>query len=289
MKNFTTILSVLLVLSSFQLFAQSQGSISGHIFNANDSLSIPGAHVLIQTGQKKYWASTDINGHFKIKPIEPGAYSVLVTFAGLDSMRISNVLVTPGLDTYLKKKYLSNRTLGEVEIIWKEDLIDEDGKNIIKVDAKTLDVLPTRGNLKMVLRYMSSDYFVSERTQEVHYRGSRAGTSAYYIDGMRVDDMRLPGMGVGSMQIYGGGVPAMYGDFTGGVIVVETKSYNDWLQEKNARNAYVKYTDAPKHITVKEENKEEKASDEANEEQKEEKNEKQEEEKNESEGGNESH
>jgi hypothetical protein len=41
------------------------------------------------------------------------------------------------------------------------------------------------------------------------------------------------------MQVYTGGVPAKYGDTTGGVIVVETKSYleeyNEKLRQEEAR------------------------------------------------------
>jgi hypothetical protein len=32
------------------------------------------------------------------------------------------------------------------------------------------------------------------------------------------------------MTVYAGGIPARYGDFTGGVIVVETMGYFDWLK-----------------------------------------------------------
>lgn len=252
---FTVAFAALLTLSCFNVSAQTSGSISGYVYNQNDSLSIPGAYVIIETGQKKYWATTDAQGFFRIKPVEPGTYSVLITYSGLDSLKINNIGVTSSLDTYIKKVYLSSRMLTTTVITYKEDLIDEDGGSIIKMDHIMLDALPQKGDMLAVLKYVSSDYFVSERTNEVHFRGSRAGTSAYYIDGMRVEGMTLPGMGVGSMQVYSGGVPARFGDFTGGVIEVETKSYNDGLQEQMVRYHYVRLTDAPKYETVKKEEK----------------------------------
>ena len=42
--------------------------------------------------------------------------------------------------------------------------------------------------------------------------------------------MGIPGIAVGSVKVYTGGIPAAYGDVTGGVIVVETKSYFDYAQ-----------------------------------------------------------
>lgn len=228
------------------------GSISGYVYNDNDSASIPGAHIIIDTGQKKYWAVSDNNGFFKIKPVEPGTYSALFSFSGLDSLKISNIKVTSDLDTYLKKIYMTSRNLPLVVIKFDYGLIDEDGGMITKVDALTMKKLPTRGDMKTVLSYMSTDYFVSERSQQVLFRGSREGASAYYIDGIRVEGMVLPGMGVGYMQVYSGGVPARFGDFTGGVVEVETKSYNDCVEERKSIDLYLKITEAPAIVTLPE-------------------------------------
>ena len=140
---------------------------------------------------------------------------------------------------------MDSRNLQITEIVYDLGLIDEDGGMLTKMDHKQLEALPIKGDIKMVLKYTSSDYYVNENTRQVYFRGSRAGTSAYYIDGIRVEDMKLPGMGVGSVMIYSGGVPAQFGDFTGGVIVVETKSYNDCLEEREAMKRYLEYTDAP--------------------------------------------
>ena len=251
----------ILFIGAFCLFAlninaQDLGSVSGYVYNSNDSTSIPGANVFIKTGQKTIGTVTDSKGHFKLKPIDPGAYTIIISYVGLDTIFIKGVKVTANLDTYLKKNYLSSKNLKGVEITFDLGLIDEDGATIISMDAKDLVLLPTKGDMKMVLRYTSSDYYVSERTQKVYFRGSRSGASAYYIDGMRVDEMMLPGRGVGSMQIYSGGVPAKYGDFTGGVIAVETKSYNDCLEEQDALQRYIALTDAPTIVDMPKETKE---------------------------------
>jgi len=39
--------------------------------------------------------------------------------------------------------------------------------------------------------------------------------------------VNIPGTSIGGVSVYAGGVPAKYGDTTGGVIIMETKSYFD--------------------------------------------------------------
>ena len=46
-------------------------------------------------------------------------------------------------------------------------------------------------------------------------------------------DANIPGLAIGSVKVYTGGVPARYGDFTGGCIVIETQSYFNWLSSLN--------------------------------------------------------
>ena len=44
-------------------------------------------------------------------------------------------------------------------------------------------------------------------------------------------EIGIPGLAVGSIKVYTGGIPSNYGDVTGGVIVVETTSYFDLAQK----------------------------------------------------------
>jgi outer membrane receptor protein involved in Fe transport len=44
----------------------------------------------------------------------------------------------------------------------------------------------------------------------------------------------IPSLAIGSLEIYTGGIPAKYGDVTGGVIMMTTKGYFDILNERRA-------------------------------------------------------
>ena len=68
---------------------------------------------------------------------------------------------------------------------------------------------------------------------ELYFRGSRSDASGFYIDGVKMqgDLANIPSSAIGSITAYTGGVPAKYGDATGGIVVIETKSYFDLLRQ----------------------------------------------------------
>ena len=43
----------------------------------------------------------------------------------------------------------------------------------------------------------------------------------------------VPNEAINSFSVYTGGVPAKYGDVTGGIVAIETKSYFDLYQQHN--------------------------------------------------------
>lgn len=74
---------------------------------------------------------------------------------------------------------------------------------------------------------LSAGAYQSDSGKPTQFRGARADATLYMIDGMRIigNNPYLIRNSIDEMQIYTGGVPAKYGDVTGGVIVIETKGY----------------------------------------------------------------
>ena len=67
------------------------------------------------------------------------------------------------------------------------------------------------------------------------FRGSREGSMAYYVDGVKVTGKLsgVPTFGIRSISVYTGALPARYGDVTGGVVVIDTKTYQEeWARRK---------------------------------------------------------
>lgn len=65
-------------------------------------------------------------------------------------------------------------------------------------------------------------YLNTESINSVNVRGGRTDGNSYYVDGVRVRGIDVPNSMVNSTQIITGGIPANYGDVTGGVISVTT-------------------------------------------------------------------
>jgi hypothetical protein len=82
-------------------------------------------------------------------------------------------------------------------------------------------------------------YLNAESINSVHVRGGRNDGNSYYVDGVRVRGIDVPNAMVNSTHIITGGIPANYGDVTGGVISVTTG---------NTSRAYV----APSYSTRRE-------------------------------------
>jgi len=149
------------------------------------------------------------------------------------------VVVYPDKITFLENTYLNLNagvTLKCPTIVgYKEKLIDPENTSKIDIGHAQLEQIPDSKSISSIIRTFFTDVKVSDNGEEVYFRGSRNGDAVYYVDGVKLMDNKLhvPGNSISSMTVYTGGVPAKYGDFTGGVVVVETQSYSSWLSQKN--------------------------------------------------------
>lgn len=239
MKTFALILA-LLISFSFS-FAQTTGSLSGHVYTDEKKESpLPGAQVYVETQSGKIGTVTDANGHFIIKPLNAGNYNLIVAFVGFEGIELENIDVVGDFDTDIGSLFLKAGINMDTCVIvrqrYKEPLINKNGGNIEIMNTKDINHHPDRGNLVSIVESMSS-FYVSEN-REVFFRGSRSNMTAYIIDGVRVNSLEgVPRFAIGKMTVYAGGIPARYGDFTGGVVVVETLSHSDWMAIQRAKES----------------------------------------------------
>ena len=72
--------------------------------------------------------------------------------------------------------------------------------------------------------------------KNLYIRGSRQGSTGYYIDGNKImSSAEVPGIGIAGIEVITGGVPAEYGDCTGGVVIITTKEYKMEMRRKEMR------------------------------------------------------
>ena len=204
-------------------FAQT-GTLKGVITDAMSGESIPFANVVAErNGNQIGGTTTDFDGNYTIKPLEPGSYTVKATFVGYGTVEITGVIISANKITDQNIKLQEGIAIGEVQIIeYKKPLLDKDNLSGETKTAEEIVALPTRSVASVAAT--TAGIYQRDEGDGVNIRGSRGDATEYYIDGIKVrGSMGVPTSGIEQITVITGGVPAKYGDATGGIISVTTK------------------------------------------------------------------
>ena len=234
MKTYFYLIAIALITVPAMNCAQTgPGEIKGKVFN---DLVEPEPYIEVWVdiaGSNQLKTETDENGKFTLKPLFPGTYVVYATGFGYDTTIIRKVKVTADKITYLNDIDIAAAVVKEREA----PLLEKDDPGLHRMDAQTIKALPIRYDAAAMIQSMTPEIKKGDNG-ELYFKGARNGTSVYYVDGIKLTGAlaNLPARSYASIQVYTGGVPAKYGDTTGGVVAIETQSYFSlWRQEKNRR------------------------------------------------------
>jgi hypothetical protein len=215
------------------------GEIHGRILDA-DSVPLYMASAVALRGDQLVGATADEQGRFVLKPLQPGIYTVRVSYVGKVAHEEVNVRVNPDKITRLGSITLkSNTDLIGIEVVynrWEPPLIDPEEPSKLTLVASQFEDNPLRKNPVALIASSSPDIYKAPNSEELYFRGSRSDAMAYFVDGVKVPG-RLSGVppaSIASITMYTGGLPARYGDVTGGVVAIETKSYFDLYMQSKA-------------------------------------------------------
>ena len=136
---------VALVCFSTFAFAQT-GTLKGVISDLMTGEPIPFANVVIEKGGNQLaGTTTDFDGKYTIKPIEPGNYNIKATFVGYQTVEITGVIISSNKITFQDLKLQEGVALGEIKIIeYKKPLLDQDNLSGETKTAEEIVALPTR-------------------------------------------------------------------------------------------------------------------------------------------------
>lgn len=217
-------LLVLLLAANAALLAQS-GALQGKVIDKATKEPIPFTNIIIESkGTQAGGAASDIDGKYTIKPITPGTYDVKASFLGYKPVQITGIPVRSGMIEYLNIELESTAVQVEGVTItkYKVPLIDKD-KTVsgATVTSEEISKMPSRSADAVA----TSVGGVFSRDGEVgNIRGQRTDGNVTYIDGIRVrGNANLPESAIEQVSVILGGVPAQYGDATGGIINITTK------------------------------------------------------------------
>lgn len=223
MKRKGYFLAVILTLLSLSIFGQGgTGTLKAVVKNATTGETLPFVPVLLEQGGAQVRSGlTDINGEVEIKPLNPGQYDVVAKFIGFQPVKINGVIMSAGKITELDINLTpTSKELPTVEITYEPPLID-DYVGTTKTRQEIVN-LPTR-NINSVAA-TTAGVTQQDEGKSINVRGSRDDATFYFIDGVKVrGSINIPQQGIEQIQVITGGVPAMYGDLTGGVISITTR------------------------------------------------------------------
>lgn len=212
------------------------GTISGYVYESDSATIIPFAKLWVETESGKRYTKADLDGKYKIDALKPGVYNLTATAMNFDTLTIAEIRVNPdGITTVNMPVPVDSKVLGPVIIVYTPPMINKDTPRLL-IDVQDIENSPYVRDPKGLLVGTSSEVNQVEGTSDIIIRGSRPGDAIFYIDGVKANDMTsVPGVAIQGLEAYTGGIPAKYGDTTGGVVVLETKSYFDLYYAWKAR------------------------------------------------------
>ena len=211
------------VLITAVAFAQT-GTLKGTVLDGLSGEVIPFANVIIErNGTQTAGTTTDFDGKFTIKPIEPGTYTVKATFVGYQTFVMTGIIISANKITFQDLKLSSGIQKGEVVIVeYKKPLIDQDNITGETKTAEEIVAMPTRSVASVAAT--TAGIYQRDEGESLNVRGSRSDATDYYIDGIKVrGTLGVPQSAIEQITVMTGGLPAQYGDATAGIISITTK------------------------------------------------------------------
>ncbi|MFY8185329.1 MAG: carboxypeptidase regulatory-like domain-containing protein [Bacteroidia bacterium] len=233
-----------LVLTAIGIAQNTTGEIKGLVTDDQHNPAIGAEIKALQGGVLIKNAIADIDGKYTLKPLQPGQYEVLISFTGFKTNRYIKVSVEVEEASYLDSEMEINTLIGFDVVAdkpWEKSIVDVSYVTMHKLSLEQLNQMAvSKGDVKGMIANISSDIIVTDNG-EIFSRGSRAGSSKYYVDGDVLPfGTEVTGMAIQNLSVITGGIPAQYGDGTGAVIVVNTRDYFSGIAEKNISNSKFK-------------------------------------------------
>lgn len=221
MKNLLSLLFFVVMFSS--MHAQT-GEITGFVTDPSTDSAIQYASILAFNNTQFLTTITDHKGLYYIKPAPPGNYTLHVYYQG-DTAIVQNIVVNGNSTVEVNVDFTVAHMLGPVDIITHDiPLIDrfnpDPGSSLSSVQ---IDESPAISITAMLETF--DDVYIDNGAIQI--RAARPEATKVIIDGMPLMQPRIdiPMSSIAKLEVLSGSIPARYGDFIGGVIVIETKGY----------------------------------------------------------------
>lgn len=202
------------------------GTIQGRILDIDTKEPIPFANVAIFSGGSLLTGATsDFDGRYAVRSLTPGSYSVRASFIGYQTKEVAGVIVRADQITFENIELQATaEVLDAVEVVeYRVPLISKDQTTSgATLTAEEIEKMPNR-SAQSIATTVGGVYSDADGGS-ISIRGQRTDGTVYYIDGMRVlGSANMPESSIEQVQVILGGVPARFGDATGGIISLTTR------------------------------------------------------------------
>lgn len=170
--------------------------------------------------------STDSDGRVGFPTLAPGEYTLKASKDGYSDQELTNLQLSNGLNAEQELTFRVTKTK-EVIItgVAKKGPISLVGSENSK---STKDLLT--GGQRGIGALVATNSAVVSTSQGISVRGTRADGNGTYIDGVRaIGGGSVGTLGTEAVSVNIGGIPAMYGDLTGGAFSYTTRSASEKL------------------------------------------------------------
>jgi hypothetical protein len=209
------------------LFAQL-GEISGRCIDYLNKEPVP--FVVIQLHRSEQFqeaTQTDSFGVFSFSGLQPGSYRIIATYTGKHP-DTTDITLSRGSSAFREIRMADNEL---PPVIVRTPLISKDDEVVTVTTVTSEEIIQSAASDPISTAVRQSPYVKDSDGDpgRLHVAGSRDNAVAYYVDGVRViGSFNMPRRSISEINFYTLGIPARYGDVTGGVVEIWTKSYMDF-------------------------------------------------------------
>lgn len=220
------LLTIAVVLASTMLVFSQAGSLKGKVTNKENKEPIPFANIVVESsGQMVTGGTTDFQGEYHIRPINPGTYDLTISYVGFEPQKVTGIIIRSGQVVFYNIEMIPTQTVMTTFVVteYVVPLIDADQtQSGATLTSEEIKKMPGRSAASVAATV--GGVFADENGNIGGIRGQRSSGTVTYVDGVRVrGSSGVPQAAIDQVTVITGGLPAMYGDATGGIINITTK------------------------------------------------------------------
>jgi hypothetical protein len=181
--------------------------------------------------------ASNLDGVCFFRALNPGNYTVEVQMSNYKRYVKTGIIVNAGQTSYaeypMQIRIIESDTM--VTIVAEAGPVSKEFSTVQNINAEQLKHNAAgRSNLLSLIEGSNSQLSIGAKGQLV-MRGSREGASTMYVDGEKVyGSAGVPGGSIQGVTILSGGIPAAFGDMSGGVVIITTKTFETGYMAKQA-------------------------------------------------------